>query len=216
MEILEALELTGTLRGAAEPAGCDRKTVAHWVRAREESAAGCRCPVGRGRGLTGSRRRSRSECIARAGGSARTCAISGWSRWGTWVQSARRAGDRRAQATLASGARPARQAVMATAASRPERPCRPPPARCAGAPSTSTRGRSSWLPARAPAGLRGRRSGEIARVPRCDVDADAHRLRASRRTPSRPRGRRTAGAARLPPGRAERARTGRRGRRGLA
>jgi hypothetical protein len=36
MEILDAFDLTGTLRGAAELAGCDHKTVAHWVRAREE------------------------------------------------------------------------------------------------------------------------------------------------------------------------------------
>lgn len=35
MEILEAFDLAGTLRGAAELAGCDHKTVAHWVRARE-------------------------------------------------------------------------------------------------------------------------------------------------------------------------------------
>ena len=33
MEILEAFELTGTLRGAAELDGCDHKTVAHRVRA---------------------------------------------------------------------------------------------------------------------------------------------------------------------------------------
>ena len=44
MEILEAFDLTGTLRGAAELAGCDHKTVAHWVAARE--AAGGGLPVG--------------------------------------------------------------------------------------------------------------------------------------------------------------------------
>ena len=33
MEILEAFDLACTLRGAAELAGCDHKTVAHWVRA---------------------------------------------------------------------------------------------------------------------------------------------------------------------------------------
>jgi transposase len=37
MEILEAFDLTGTLRGAAELVGCDHKTVAHWVRARDEA-----------------------------------------------------------------------------------------------------------------------------------------------------------------------------------
>jgi hypothetical protein len=40
MEILEAFDLTGTLRGAAELAGCDHKTVAHWVRARDEAGGG--------------------------------------------------------------------------------------------------------------------------------------------------------------------------------
>ena len=40
MEILEAFDLTGTLRGAAELVGCDHKTVAHWVRAREEAGGG--------------------------------------------------------------------------------------------------------------------------------------------------------------------------------
>ena len=37
MEILEAFDLTGTLRGAAQLVGCDHKTVAHWVRARDEA-----------------------------------------------------------------------------------------------------------------------------------------------------------------------------------
>jgi hypothetical protein len=37
MRILEAYDLTGSLRGAAALAGCDHKTVAHWVRVREES-----------------------------------------------------------------------------------------------------------------------------------------------------------------------------------
>ncbi len=40
MEILEAFDLTGTLRGAAALAGCDHKTVAHWVRARDEAGGG--------------------------------------------------------------------------------------------------------------------------------------------------------------------------------
>jgi hypothetical protein len=38
MEILEAYDLTGSLRGAAKLAGCDHKTVAHWVRQRELAA----------------------------------------------------------------------------------------------------------------------------------------------------------------------------------
>src|ERR671924_402403 len=40
MEILEAFDLVGTLRGAAELVGCDHKTVAHWVRAREAAGGG--------------------------------------------------------------------------------------------------------------------------------------------------------------------------------
>jgi hypothetical protein len=40
MEILEAFDLTGTLRGAAALAGCDHKTVAHWVRERERAGGG--------------------------------------------------------------------------------------------------------------------------------------------------------------------------------
>ena len=37
MEILEAYDLTGSLRGAAALAGCDHKTVKHWVEVREEA-----------------------------------------------------------------------------------------------------------------------------------------------------------------------------------
>lgn len=40
MEILEAFDLTSTLRGAAALCGCDHKTVAHWVRARDEAGGG--------------------------------------------------------------------------------------------------------------------------------------------------------------------------------
>jgi transposase len=40
MEILEAYDLTGTLRGAAELAGCDHKTVARLVAAREAAGGG--------------------------------------------------------------------------------------------------------------------------------------------------------------------------------
>jgi transposase len=38
MEILEAYDLCGSLRGAAKLAGCDHKTVAHWVHQRELAA----------------------------------------------------------------------------------------------------------------------------------------------------------------------------------
>ena len=37
MEILEAFDLVGTLRGAAELVGCDHKTIAHYVEEREEA-----------------------------------------------------------------------------------------------------------------------------------------------------------------------------------
>jgi hypothetical protein len=40
MEILEAYDVTGSLRGAAALAGCNHKTVAHWVRAREKAGGG--------------------------------------------------------------------------------------------------------------------------------------------------------------------------------
>src|SRR6266508_5322591 len=40
MEILEAFDLAGTLRGAAELTGCDHKTVAHWVEQRERAGGG--------------------------------------------------------------------------------------------------------------------------------------------------------------------------------
>ena len=37
MEILEGYDLAGSLGGAAALAGCDRKTVAQWVRKREQA-----------------------------------------------------------------------------------------------------------------------------------------------------------------------------------
>jgi hypothetical protein len=55
MEILEAFDLTGTLRGAAQLAGCDHKTVAHWCAHATRRAAGCPSRVGRGRGWMRSR-----------------------------------------------------------------------------------------------------------------------------------------------------------------
>jgi hypothetical protein len=36
MEILEAYDLTGSFRQAAALVGCDHKTVAYWVRLRDE------------------------------------------------------------------------------------------------------------------------------------------------------------------------------------
>jgi transposase len=55
MEILEAYDLAGSLRGAAELAGCDHKTVAHWVAARDAAGGGLPAP---------SRRRPRVEEFA--------------------------------------------------------------------------------------------------------------------------------------------------------
>jgi transposase len=45
MEILEAFDLAGTLRGAAELAGCDHKTVGHWVEQRERAGGGLPVPL---------------------------------------------------------------------------------------------------------------------------------------------------------------------------
>ena len=47
MEILEAFDATGSLRAAAELAGCDHKTVGQWVRARDEAGGGLPAPVRR-------------------------------------------------------------------------------------------------------------------------------------------------------------------------
>ena len=52
MEILEAYDLTGSLRGAAGLVGCDHKTVAYWVRQRD--AAGGMPVVERSRPAMGS------------------------------------------------------------------------------------------------------------------------------------------------------------------
>src|SRR3954470_1187724 len=45
MEILEAFDATGSLRAAAELVGCDHKTVAHWVRARDDAGGGLPQPA---------------------------------------------------------------------------------------------------------------------------------------------------------------------------
>jgi hypothetical protein len=45
MEFLEAFDVTGTLRGAAELPGYDHKTVAQWVRARDEAGGGLPVPT---------------------------------------------------------------------------------------------------------------------------------------------------------------------------
>ena len=63
MEILEAFDLVGTLRGAAVLAGCDHKTVATVVRLRDEAAR--RRAWGRVSGL--GRRSIRSRARSRSG-----------------------------------------------------------------------------------------------------------------------------------------------------
>jgi hypothetical protein len=67
MEILEAFDLTGTLRGASELAGCDHKTVAHWVRAREEVGGGLPVSV-RSRPRVGAFAVKIAEWVARSRG----------------------------------------------------------------------------------------------------------------------------------------------------
>ncbi len=80
MEILEAYDLAGTLRGAAALAGCDHKTVAHWVRQRE-LAGGMAATERRRRWAVISRARSMSWWSARTAGSARTSRTPSWWRW---------------------------------------------------------------------------------------------------------------------------------------
>lgn len=71
MEILEAYDLTGSLRGAAKLAGCDHKTVAHWVRQRE-LAAGLVPVTGRSRpAMAGTFIAKIDELVERSGGKIR-------------------------------------------------------------------------------------------------------------------------------------------------
>ena len=82
MEILEAYDLATTLRGAAALAGCDSKTVAHWVRVRERAGGMPGARGGIGRPSPTSPRRSRSWWSVPALVSERT-----W-RTGSWLRSA--------------------------------------------------------------------------------------------------------------------------------
>ena len=74
MEILEAFDLAGTLRGAAELAGCDHKTVAHGCALARRLVAGCgrgqAAAAGRSvrRGHAGPRRTLRTATAAAAPG----------------------------------------------------------------------------------------------------------------------------------------------------
>jgi hypothetical protein len=70
LEILEAFDLTGSLRAAAELAGCDHKTVAHWVRAREAAGGGLPVAV-RPRPVVGPFRDKVEELVERSRGKIR-------------------------------------------------------------------------------------------------------------------------------------------------
>jgi transposase len=70
LEILEAFDLTGSQRRAAELAGCDHKTVGHWVRAREEAGGGLRVPM-RSRPARGAFEAKVEELVERSRGKVR-------------------------------------------------------------------------------------------------------------------------------------------------
>jgi transposase len=70
MEILEAFDLTGSQRQAAELAGCDHKTVGHWVRAREEAGGGLPAPA-RSRPVIGAFSEKVEELVERSRGKIR-------------------------------------------------------------------------------------------------------------------------------------------------
>ena len=92
MVLLEAYDLTGSLRGAAALAGCDHKTAAYWVRMRERGV-GCPRSSASGRRWTlRSSRRSMSWSIGRTAGFGRTWRTAGWSCWGIRGRRGRRGG----------------------------------------------------------------------------------------------------------------------------
>ncbi len=70
MEILEAFDLAGSLRGAAQLAGCDHKTVAHWVEARDR-AGGALAVASRARPLVDPFAHKIAECVERSRGKIR-------------------------------------------------------------------------------------------------------------------------------------------------
>ena len=75
MEILEAYDLAGSLRGAAALAGCDHKTVAHWVAVREQAGG---TPVAtRRRPVVGDFAGKIDELVERSGGRIRADAAHG-------------------------------------------------------------------------------------------------------------------------------------------
>jgi transposase len=71
MEILEAYDLTGSLRAAAALCGCDHKTVGLWVRAREQAAGEPLGPRGRSRPVTGPFLEKVEELVDRSHGKIR-------------------------------------------------------------------------------------------------------------------------------------------------
>ena len=116
MEILEAFDLAGSLRGAAELAGCDHKTVAHWVAARESAGGGLPLSVRPRPAVVHFRRRSRNSSSARAGRSVPTERTRVSSRWAMWTPSARpvaRSLRRSGAGASSTRARPARHHQVA-------------------------------------------------------------------------------------------------------
>ena len=75
MEILEAYDLAGSLRGAAALAGCDHETVAHWVSVRDR--AGGLPAVARRRPAVGEFAAKIDELVERSGGRIRADAAHG-------------------------------------------------------------------------------------------------------------------------------------------
>ena len=105
MQMLEEYDATGSLRGAAALAGCDHKTVARLVAARD--AAGGALPERACAGdlwLIRSSGRSRSWSIARARWCGLMLCMGCWSRWAMRRRIARRGGRRGGQAALAEQA----------------------------------------------------------------------------------------------------------------
>ena len=68
MEILEAYDLTGSLRAAAKLAGCDHKTVAHWVAQRELAAGTVPVAERRRPAMSGVFAAKIDELVERSGG----------------------------------------------------------------------------------------------------------------------------------------------------
>jgi hypothetical protein len=105
MEILEAFDLIGTLRGAAQLAGCDHKTVAHWVRARDEAGGGLLVAT-RPRPRVDALAQKIKECVDRSRGRIRAdVAHQRLVAMGSGFGAHDQAGGRRRQAPLACRAR---------------------------------------------------------------------------------------------------------------